>query len=96
MCSKPKIPKPDTRLQQQSLELQREQLAMAEKQSRQQMAMALENQRISSAPPPPLPNKTAQVAGLPLDSSGRAIAVGKGRRKMRTDRSYSTPTLAIV
>lgn len=94
MCSKPKIPAPDTRLQEEGLKLQKEQLAMAEKQSRQQVAMAMENQRISMAPPPPLPNKTAQVAALPLDSSDRAVAVGKGRRKMRTDRTYST--LAIV
>jgi hypothetical protein len=90
MCSKPKIPKPDTRLQEQSLELQKEQLQMAKENSRQQNAMAIRNMQMAYAPPPPKPNPTAQVAALPLDSGDRMVYRGTGRRRLRTDRSYST------
>lgn len=90
MCSKPKTPKPDTRLQEESLKLQREQMEMARQQTMYQNAMVLESQRITNAAPPPAPNPSAQVAALPLDTSMRSLAIGTGRRKLRTDRSYSS------
>lgn len=94
MCTSPRVPAPDTRLQEQSMELQRQQMEVSKRQMALQNAMALENQRISAAPPPPLPNETAQVAALPLDTASRAIAVGSGRRRMRTSRSYSNLSIA--
>ncbi len=87
MCSKPKVPKPDTRLQEQSMELQREQLELAKLSQMQQAAMAERNMRMASAPPAPKPNKTAQVAALALDTGERASTPGTGRRKLRTDKA---------
>jgi hypothetical protein len=97
MCSKPKVPKPDTRLQEQSLKLQREQMEMARLNQMQNTAMAAQNMRMASAAPPPAPNATAQVAALPLDTldiGPRLTRAGTGRRKLRTDKAMAT-ALAI-
>jgi hypothetical protein len=93
MCSKPKTPKVDTRLQEQSLELQREQMEMAKLNQMQQAAMAAQNMRMTSAPPAPSPNPTAQVAALALDTTNRASQKGTGRRKLRSDKA---PTAALL
>lgn len=90
MCSKPKTPKPDTRLQEQSLQLQREQMEMARLSQMQNAAMAAQNMRIAAAPPPPKPNETAQVAALALDAGSRVLQRGTGRRKLRTDNAMAT------
>jgi cellobiose phosphorylase len=96
MCSKPKVPKPDTRLQEQSLQLQREQMEMARMSQMQQAAMAAQNMRMASAPPAPKPNETAQVAALALDTGARASQGGTGRRKLRTDRAPAAALLIPV
>jgi hypothetical protein len=96
MCSKPKVPKPDTRLQEQSLKLQREQMEMAKLNQMQQAAMAAQNMRMAAAPPAPSPNPTAQVAALALDTANRASQKGTGRRKLRTDKAPAAALLIPV
>jgi hypothetical protein len=93
MCSKPKVPAPDTRLQEESLKLQREQMEMARLAQMQNAAMAAQNMRMAAAPPAPSPNATAQVAALALDTNNRASQKGTGRRKLRTDKA---PAAALL
>ncbi|NBS69810.1 hypothetical protein EBT31_12995 [bacterium] len=82
-------PAPDTRAQQESLKLQREQLDMARKSQERQQKQYEEQMRISSAPPPPSPNPVAQMAAPALMESAATAPLearkGMGRRKMRTD-----------
>ena len=80
---------PDTRLQEQSLQLQREQMLLQEAQMARQQAQYEEQMRITNAPPPPAPSKTAEVAAPALENAAAVspsqIRQGMGRRKMRTD-----------
>lgn len=82
-------PAPDTRAQQESLKLQREQLEMAKKSQERQARQFEEQMRISSAPPPPAPNPVATAVTPALQDTGEEMPMvgrtGMGRRKMRTD-----------
>lgn len=90
MCFGGSPPAPDTRGQQESLKLQREQLEMAKQQQARQAAQYEEQMRIANAPPPPAPNPVAQAMQPALETPtvegvAAPTAKGTGRRKMRTD-----------
>lgn len=82
-------PRPDTRAQEESLKLQREQLDMARQAQERQAKQYEEQMRISSAPPPPAPNPVAEVSAPALMQSAATAPLeakkGVGRRKTRTD-----------